>query len=298
MKDQNKAFLYASVTVLSWSTVASAFKIALQSLSYYGLLLMAALTALAVFATVITFSRKWHLLRNVTRKEWSVFAVAGLLNPTGYYLILFKAYQLLPAQIAQPINYAWPLVLSLLLAIFAHQRIPAVKYIGMLISLAGVALISLGPGQFSGVQLSVTGILLAFFSAFIWATFWLVNRLNRRTDHVMVLFLNFLFGTVWLLVIAPFAEMGSFTIKSVAAAVYSGLFEMAVPFIFFGLALRKTNNPALINHLCFLSPFLALFVIHIVLGESIYPSTYIGLFLIIGGILFNEYIVGKKRQPE
>ncbi|MDD3788389.1 MAG: DMT family transporter [Petrimonas sp.] len=296
MKENNKALLYVSLTVLSWSTVASAFKIALRHVTYYELLVIASLTALATFAAVITFRRKWHFLKDITRREWLVFALAGLLNPAGYYLILFKAYDLLPAQIAQPINYAWPLVLSVLLAIFARQRIPAVKYIGMVISLAGVALISLGPGQLSGADLSVTGILLAFFSAFVWATFWLVNRMSRLTDHVAVLFLNFLFGSIWLLLIAPFMQIHAPSWAGLFASVYSGLFEMAIPFIFFGLALKKTDNPALINHLCFLSPFLSLFLIHLVLGENIYPSTYTGLFLIIGGILFNEYIAGKKKS--
>ena len=35
----------------------------------------------------------------------------GLLNPVAYYLILFKAYTILPAQVAQPLNMIWPIVL-------------------------------------------------------------------------------------------------------------------------------------------------------------------------------------------
>jgi drug/metabolite transporter (DMT)-like permease len=39
-------------------------------------------------------------------------AITGALNPFGYYLILFKAYSLLPAQLAQPLNMIWPVTLS------------------------------------------------------------------------------------------------------------------------------------------------------------------------------------------
>lgn len=226
-----------------------------------------------------------------------MFAIAGMLNPTMYYLVLFKSYELLPAQIAQPINYMWPVVLSVMLAIFARQRIPAVKFAGMAISLAGVAVISVGPGQLTGVGLSVLGLTLGIGSAFVWATYWLINRMNAETDQIMSLFLNFFFGTIYLLMIAPFMKIEISSLQGVLAAVYSGLFEMTIPFIFFGIALKKTDNPALINHLCYLSPFLSLFIIHLILGESIYSTTYIGLALIVGGLLFNEYIgkrMGKK----
>ncbi|HOT64324.1 MAG TPA: EamA family transporter, partial [Dysgonamonadaceae bacterium] len=97
--------------------------------------------------------------------------------------------------------------------------------------------------------------------------------------------------------IAPFMKIEISSLQGVLAAVYSGLFEMTIPFIFFGIALKKTDNPALINHLCYLSPFLSLFIIHLILGESIYSTTYTGLALIVGGLLFNEYIgkrMGKK----
>jgi drug/metabolite transporter (DMT)-like permease len=290
MKDDNKAILYVSITILSWATVASAFKLALSSLTYYELLLIASGTALIAFAIMLTFRKRWFLLRSVSRRQWRMFAIAGMLNPTLYYLVLFKSYELLPAQIAQPINYMWPVVLSVMLAVFARQRIPAVKFVGMAISLAGVAVISIGPGKLTGTNLSALGIALGIGSAFVWATYWLINRMNTETDPIVSLFLNFSFGTMGLLMIAPFMNIEISSLQGVLAAVYSGLFEMTIPFICFGMALKKTNNPALINHLCYLSPFLSLFIIHVILGESIYPTTYTGLALIVGGLLFNEYI--------
>jgi drug/metabolite transporter (DMT)-like permease len=70
---------------------------------------------------------------------------------------------------------------------------------------------------------------------------------------------------------------------------------MGIPFIFFGLAMRKTDNPTLINQLTYLSPFMSLFIISIVLGEKIVPTTMIGLALIVFGIIFNEYLAVKKN---
>ena len=81
--------------------------------------------------------------------------------------------------------------------------------------------------------------------------------------------------------------------ESVLAGAYIGAFEMGVPFICFGIAIRTTSNPALINQMCYMAPFLSLFFISIVLEEPIVTTTYIGLALIIGGILYNQYLAGK-----
>ncbi len=297
MKDTSKSFVHVAIAVASWSTVASAFKIGLRHYSYYELLLVAALSALVILSVVISIQRKWHLLKTISRKEWLLFAFTGLLNPAGYNLILFKAYDLLPAQIAQSINYSWAIVLTLLLALFMRQRIPALKFLGMAISLSGVALISLGSGSFtgSGIQLSATGLILAFLSAFVWATFWILNTKSSHIDNVFALFLSFLFGSLFLLFGLLFVDVQLASFKGMMSSIYVGLFEMAIPFIFFGLALKKTDNPALINQLCYLSPFISLFIIQSVLGEPIYFTTIVGLLLIIGGILFNEYGIRNRE---
>ena len=73
---------------------------------------------------------------------------------------------------------------------------------------------------------------------------------------------------------------------------------MGIPFIFFGLAIRKTSNPALINQLCYLSPFMSLFFISVVLGEQIVFTTYIGLVMIVLGIVFNQYFVKSPNQAK
>ena len=107
------------------------------------------------------------------------YALIGLLNPVIYYLVLFKAYDLLPAQIAQPINYFWPIVLLVLLAVVTRRAIPLIKYFGMAVSLAGVAVISSGSGSVLGTSVPVAGLLLALLSAFLWAFFWIVNQANK-----------------------------------------------------------------------------------------------------------------------
>ena len=295
MTHNTQATVCASIAVLSWSTVATAFKIALTHLTHFELLLVASCTALFIFALLLTFQKKWGQVVSLPAKYWLRLACIGLLNPVGYYLVLFKAYSLLPAQVAQPINYAWPIVLLLLLALFARKPIPKKKYIGMFISLGGVALISFGSGSMAEQSISMSGLLLAALSAFLWASYWMVNNKSAHIDSSVALFISFLFGTLYLVGGACVVGVNISTLPGVLSGMYVGSFEIGVPFIFFGIAMRKTTNPALINQMCYLSPFLSLFLIAIVLHEQIVLPTYIGLALIVTGIVFNEYFV---RTPK
>ncbi len=296
MTDHTKATVYAGIAVLSWSTVATAFKLSLKYLTHFEMLLVASCTALLLFTLLLTFQQKWALVATLSRRQWGRFALIGLLNPVAYYLVLFKAYALLPAQVAQPINYAWPIVLLILLALFARQPIPRKKYIGMCMSLGGVALISLGSGSLAGASVSVYGLLLAALSAFLWADYWMGNNKNRLIDSSVALFMSFLFGTLYLLGGACVVGVNISTLPGILSGMYVGAFEIALPFTFFGLAMRTTTNPALINQLCYLSPFLSLFLIAVVLGEQIVTTTYIGLALIVLGIVFNEYFAAPRQR--
>lgn len=297
MKDEQKSIVYACLAVLSWSTVATAFKIALSYLSHFEMLWVACLTSWLIFAVLLTCQRKWTQVFQLSGKQWGYFAAMGLLNPVAYYLVLFTAYELLPAQVAQPINYAWPIVLLVLLAVFAGQPIPPKKYIGMFVSLAGVALISFGSGSAGDMHVSVEGLLLAALSALLWATYWMINNKNKnQVDGSVALFVTFLFGSIYLSVGALVTGVEIHSVPGILSGMYVGGFEMGIPFIFFGLAMRKTTNPALVNQLCYLSPFLSLFFISVVLGEKIVLTTYVGLCLIVLGIVFNQYFVKEKSS--
>ena len=286
----------ASVAVLSWSTVATAFKVALSYLTHFEMLLVASFTSLAIFAVVLTVQRRWGAVKALPRRTWGYFALLGLLNPVAYYLVLFKSYDLLPAQVAQPVNYFWPIFLLVLLALFAKQRIPAKKYVGMFISLGGLVLISTGGGQMGNLEISPFGLFLGLMSAVLWATYWMVNNKNsHKADATIACFMSFLFGSVYLAIGALFVGVNLHTLPGILSGMYVGAFEMGIPFICFGLAIRTTSNPALVNQLCYLSPFLSLFFVSTILGEQIVPTTYIGLFLIVAGIVFNEYFAKSKR---
>jgi len=114
MDRQKKAYLYAMTAVLLWATVATAFKVSLRYVDPLQLLFLASTVSAAVLLAVLAVRGKLSLLKQYSGKEYLHSAVLGLLNPFLYYVILFRAYELLPAQHAQPVNMTWPIVLVLL----------------------------------------------------------------------------------------------------------------------------------------------------------------------------------------
>ena len=117
LKSQNRAYVYASLVVLFWGTSATAFKIGLNYLSTVQLLFWSSLAATTILFLVLCSQHKFKQLSAATPAQLGRSVMLGFLNPFLYYLVLFKAYSLLPAQVAQPLNYIWPIVLVLLAAI-------------------------------------------------------------------------------------------------------------------------------------------------------------------------------------
>ena len=102
MTQHRKAYVYAAATILFWSTVASAFKLTLEHLDPYQMLFYATAVSVAVLFVILAAQGKLGLLRTFTAKQWAWSAGLGLINPCIYYIVLFQAYSLLPAQEAQP----------------------------------------------------------------------------------------------------------------------------------------------------------------------------------------------------
>jgi drug/metabolite transporter (DMT)-like permease len=75
------------------------------------------------------------------------------------------------------------------------------------------------------------------------------------------------------------------TPRTLSVGVWVGLFEMGVTFLLWQQALSRTRQVAKISQLIFLSPFISLFLIHQILGESVHPSAVIALGLIVVGVV-------------
>lgn len=300
VNSQTQAYLYAAASILMWATVATAFKIGLRHQTPTELLLYSAMAATACLGALAWQQGRLQALRHWPRKEIARSALLGLLNPCLYYLILFRAYDRLPAQEAQPLNFTWPIVLVLFSAVFLGQRLGPVTLPAMIMSFLGVLVISTR-GELAGWQITdPLGVTLALASTLVWASYWTLGVRDKQ-EPLLRLLLNFGFGATWVALYAlGFEAIRPPSPSAVGAAIYVGLFEMGLTFFAWLRALQLSRNTAQVSGLIFLTPFLSLVVIYAVLGEPIRGSTLVGLALIIGGIVLQRYgeaLLHRRRQP-
>jgi len=294
LKNQSRAYGLALLTVLFWSTVATAFKIALRDLNYIQLLLVANFISLVVYSAILLVRNAPRALHLPVLHEIGLSAIQGFLNPFAYYLVIFKVYSLLPAQVAQPANFIWPVVLMLLSVPLLKQPLRKTGMSALLVSFIGVIILST-QGNLADFNIHEPfGITLALSSSVIWSLFWIMNLKDKR-DGIQKLFLSTLFSMVYILILAVLTGnfMPVFT-KPVYAAIYIGLFEMGISFVIWLKALQLSESTARVSNLIYLTPFLSLVFIHFILGEHLYYTTFIGLCLIVAGIVIQEI----KKGPD
>lgn len=270
--------------VMLWSTVATALSLSLGYLTPLQLVTLAAVVSWCFFAARLGSPARWASLRATSSKERITGLLMGWLNPGLYYLVLFAAYDQLPAQEAMAINYSWGITLALIAAPLLRQRLTPGALLAACISYSGIVVIATRGSPLSMDFAQPLGVGLALLSTLLWSLYWVINT-RLSVDPEVNLFLNFsgalplLLGLLWWSGTPwPIVWQGW------AGGLYVGLFEMGLAFVLWMGAMKATTSTLRISSLIFLSPPLSLMLIWMIAGEPVKAYTLIGLILILFGL--------------
>lgn len=295
MKNQKLAYIYALIAVLFWSTVASAFKLSLEYLSVKELVLYAVLTSIITLFLILIYQKKVKEIYPHFKKNFIYILFLGILNPLLMYMVLLKAYDLLPVQEAQTINYTWALTLTYLSIPLLKQKLHLNDFLAGLICYFGVLIIATKGDPLSLDFTNTYGVFLALLSTIFWSLYWIFNT-KLKVDPGVGLFCNFFVALPLILLVIYFTEGFSIPdIRGIIGAVYVGLFEMSITFLFWLKAMSETNSTSKIANLIFIAPFLSLIIIYFILKEEILFSTILGLVLIILGLFVQQIKSFSKK---
>ena len=226
------------------------------------------------------------------------------MNPLLFYTVLFSAYDLLLTQEAMVLNFTWPVTLTILSFFLLRQKIALKSILAIFISFIGIVIIGTGGNVFSLKFSNPAGVALALASTIIWSLFWIYNIKDRR-DETVKLFLNFLFGFIYILFISillnglnidlpeissgkPGSGIFPLSWPAVLGCLYIGVFEMGIAYVFWLKGLALSSTTAKVSNLIFFAPFLSLVFINFTVGEPLHPATLTGLGFIIAGILLQR----------
>ena len=270
--------------VMLWSTVATAFSLSLEYLTPLQLVTLATAVSWCFFAVRLSSAERRQVLRAASPKARATGLLVGWLNPGLYYLVLFAAYDRLPAQEAMAINYSWGITLALLAAPLLRQRLSSEALLAACISYSGIVVIATRGAPLSLEFAQPLGVGLALLSTLLWSLYWVINT-RLSLDPEVNLFLNFSGALPLLLALlwwsdTPFPAVW----QGWAGGLYVGLFEMGLAFVLWMGAMKATTSTLRISSLIFLSPPLSLVLIWVIAGEPVKAYTLIGLVLILFGL--------------
>ena len=284
VRSEGKAIALGLSRVFFWSTVATGFKLGLEVMTVAQLLFVGTVISWLVFLICAAYQRSFYL-----EKSDRLLAIGlGLLNPCIYYFVLFSAYDLLPAYIAQPLNYTWAITLSLLAIPILKQKLSKNSLLGIVVSYLGVVLLLTTGQATDGGELDLLGIGLAFLSTIFWALYWLLNTRSRSAPTAMMFWSFTAALPILSLVVLGTDGLPQPTMQTLIYGAWVGLFEMGVTFLCWQQALKLTHQVSRISQLIFLSPFLSLILIYVVLNEPIGLGAIVGLLVIVLGVWMNR----------
>lgn len=282
-----RAMAAAGVTVLLWASAFVSIRDAGRYFEPGPLTLGRAAVAAVVLLAVLALRREGL----PQRRAWPGILTAGVLWFGLYMAALNWGEQLVDAGTAALVVNVGPILMALLGGWLLKEGFAPRLFVGIAVSFAGVAVVSLSTSQEGGV--SVLGVLLCLFSAVAYAVSVVVQKptLKYASSLQFTAFGNAIAAVLFL----PFAP-ALFTELDAAGPVpglhvlYLGLFPTALAFLTWGYALKFTTAGKM-GATTYAVPAIVVAMSWLLLGEV--P----GLLTLGGGVLCLLGVAISRSRP-
>ncbi len=278
----SKQYIYAGISILLWSTVATITKLLLKTLSSIQVLWISSFFAFLMLFIVNIAGGNIKKLKNYRKKDFIVTVLIGIPGTLIYYLCYYAATDVMPASQAFIINYTWPIMSVFFAWVILGEKMTLRKMTAILISFLGVAIVTGASLNTPGGNM-LLGTAFCLMGAISYGVFTALNQkytYDKKLSMMISYIVTFACTTVINLV------KGDLFIPSVLEIIgfaWNGMFAMAVASTIWIIALSG-GNTAKISNLAYITPFLSLLWTGLILKESISVYSIIGLLIIITGI--------------
>ena len=201
----------------------------------------------ALFTAAITFAltalRNKELLKIKLRDIW-IFAGTGLISIVLFNFCYFTAISMMSLSAAAILLYTSPIFVMLLSAMIYKERITVQKVIAVVLSLAGLSLVT---GVFGGARLTPMGIVFGLLSAFGYAMYSIFGRaaINRGYGSLTTTAWSFAFAALFSAFFADYGAIFGAVSDSALIIPYTVVFAIVAsvaPYVLYSLGLRGTET--------------------------------------------------------
>lgn len=281
--------------VVAWAANFSVVKYALRDFPEISFNALRLVLATLVFAIAIAITRRRAMAQGepvpgLTMSDWRRLALLGVIGHFVYQVCFLGGVARTSVGNSALIFGCTPVTVAVLSSIAGHERIPAVRWIAVAISLAGIyALI----GHRAEVSTStLSGDLLVLAAMFCWSVYSVASQpLLRRHSPLVVTGASMAIGASLYLIAGSTAlwrtnwsEISALSWMLMAA---SSLFALAFAYMVWYTAVQRlgSSRTAIYSNL---TPIVAMVIAALTLGEPVSRIEVIGALAILSGVFLTR----------
>ncbi len=288
-----KSYIYAGLTVLIWSTLATVVKLVLKDIPNFQALAISSAFAFVFLLILNIINGSIKEMKHYRIKDCLTMAGLGFLGLFMYSALYYYGIAELGSQEACILNYLWPMMIVIFACIILKERITVKKIIAMLMSFAGIVVLTLGSGGASSGN-RLFGIIACVTAAVCYGLFSVLNKKHSLNQNVTMMWIWFTTAVCSLVLSLIFENWQPVAGVQWLGIAWLGIVVNAVAYLLWAIALKGASDSAKIANLAYLVPFISIIISWLVLKEQITINAVLALVLIIGGILIQS--ISLKRD--
>lgn len=276
-----------AVTVITWASAFAGIRAGLVSYSAESVALLRYLTASALLAGYAV----WKRMPLPDWRDWPGLAGLGFAGFALYNFALNLGETQIPAGTASLIVASAPIFVALMASRLYKEQMTVISWAGIVLSVAGVFVISVDLREGIVLTPSALLVLLAAFSQAVYTA--TQKKLLQKYKPIELVSYAVWTGTALLLIFLPrlIGEMPQATPQSTLAVVYMGIFPGALGYVSWSYVLSKLPASRAGTFL-YLVPAAAIGIAWLWLGEAPEAAALIGGALVVSGVV----LVNLQRQ--
>lgn len=292
---QGITYLKAAGAMLFWALTFVWIKVALATYRPYEIVfLRLALASALMFGVIFLFKQR----ERVEKKDLLYLMMVAFFEPFLYFLGEANGMQFVSSTLGSLIISTIPLVTALGAWLFLKEKIYFLLIVGLLVSFAGVALLSFAEQDVSGTLKGILLLMLAVFAGMFYGI--TVRSITLKYRSLTIVAWQNFFGMLYMLPVFLIFDWGHFSTlrhsgQGLLTIAAMSVFASVGAFLLYTGVLRELGVIRS-NIFTNLIPVFTVILAWLILGDRVSWRTVAGVTLTILGLLVSQYHDLKRKR--
>ncbi|CAA7390239.1 DMT family transporter [Chryseobacterium fistulae] len=229
---------------------------------------------------------------SINKKEGLILSALGLCYGLSSEF-LFLGYDYLTAGIASTVLFIYPVIVALIMFFFYKEKLTKLSILSLMLAFAGVIILCL---KNNSLEINYTGLGIVMISSIFYALYIIiVNKSDMQVSGFKLSFYSMIFTSIFFMLKAIISRE-SFVIPSVFILLNFLIFAFlttVISTLCLVFAIKNIGSTAAAI-LGALEPVVAVIVSVLLFNEEFTTNLFIGITLILLGVILNVLAGGKK----